>query len=346
MRLLPAVAAALALAAPSATAQTLQVVINEVNFTKSAQWIELYNPTASNVKLGGWSIYHATTTANRFGDYWWGFPANSEIKAGDYVRIHWGALIQTPTDKRNIYTGHTNWHFLFGHGFEAFDMTQGAIAICTTQDNQQVNAANVFSDWWQWGTTGFKRESVATGNKPVSLWSPNIFAPKVPAGASLMRLAFLDKFPHPLSALRQDFSPTPLADNTEGVKAESIGSPCGRKTVGCLLVANDLSYHGNADFSVTVKNTAGIFENMLYIANLGKMTTYGGAPLICDILDPAAPGFTTPFFTTTPNSTMTKIPLTVSGTNGAKIYIQAVVFGSIPSGYESFTNRLAITVSK
>ena len=136
MRLLPAVAAALALAAPSATAQTLQVVINEVNFTKSAQWIELYNPTASNVKLGGWSIYHATTTANRFGDYWWGFPANSEIKAGDYVRIHWGALIQTPTDKRNIYTGHTNWHFLFGHGFEAFDMTQGAIAICTTQDNQ------------------------------------------------------------------------------------------------------------------------------------------------------------------------------------------------------------------
>ena len=94
MKLLPTVAAAIALFSIPGHGLSAQVVINEVNFTKNAQWIEFFNMGTTTTSLGNWSIYQATKTPNRFNDYWWPFPISTQIKAGAYLRVNWGAAIQ------------------------------------------------------------------------------------------------------------------------------------------------------------------------------------------------------------------------------------------------------------
>ena len=69
-----AAAVAIALCLPSLPGQ---VVISEVEFTAGSQWIELLNRGNASVDLSGWSIYHATKTANRPNDYWWPIPTGT-----------------------------------------------------------------------------------------------------------------------------------------------------------------------------------------------------------------------------------------------------------------------------
>ena len=165
-------------------------------------------------------------------------------------------------------------------GFEELDPKQGALAICTTQDNRMVNAAGIFNDWWQWGASGYPRESIAVASQ---LWNANQFAPEVPDTASLMLLGDA-QFPHPLDGFGIDFSPTPLKVNVDNASAKSEGQACNwNKPTDVELTANGIPYHGNRDFAVTVSNTQGpaAFEAMLFVINLGPRAMFNK----CEILD-------------------------------------------------------------
>lgn len=345
MRLLPTLAAG-ALLGCTADSLSAQLVISEVNFAKSDQWVELFNQTNQDIDLTGWSIYHATKTPNHPGDYWWPIPTGTMIAKNDFLRILWGAAIQSSTEPRDIYTGNTNWHFLFGHGFENLDPKQGALAICKTQDNKLVNNQNIFIDWLQWGATGFKREAIAINNKPASLWSFGKFIPEIPDTASVMLFYPRDKNPAPLDAYLMDYSPTPLLHNADPVSAQKIGSGCiwgPSYTKVVELEASGITYHGNKDFAIVLQNTLGpaFFERSFFFLNLvGSTFTFSPG---CTALEGAIAGQLA-WLPTTIGSTRLPLPILPASAKNRTVWFQAVVF--LPVGGFSFSNRLKVEISK
>ncbi|MFQ5506864.1 MAG: hypothetical protein ACE5F1_18995 [Planctomycetota bacterium] len=86
------VASALLTGFLAATARS-QVVLSEIEFTTN--WIEIANLGQKSADLSTWSIYQATKTANRPGNYWFGFPPETTLDGGKLLRVHW--LADNPT---------------------------------------------------------------------------------------------------------------------------------------------------------------------------------------------------------------------------------------------------------
>ena len=337
MRLLPTLlTSTLLMSAPSVSAQ---IIISEISFDD--QWIELLNNGPTEVDMSSWSLYLATNTTNRSNNYWFAFPANSRMSGFQFLRVHWGGKIPATTPpKTELYTGDTSWHFLFGQGFEKLDREQGALAICNTQLNTQMNNPGIFSEWIQWGVGGLKRENVAVASK---LWTKDAFAPKPPVGSSLSLLYFLDANPPPLSAFFLDATPTPLIHNATPLGLENLGGNCAvNKNPAINLVANGWPIHGNKEFGLTIEFTQGpaFFETMILFLNIDGKTA-GWGPCTVTALGPNT--IMTPQLGTAIGKTVVPLPIFEPAAKGLAVYAQALVF--TPATYYSFSNRLKITIS-
>lgn len=337
--------AGLTFCALSASSLKSQVYINEVEFTATQQWIELYNDGGTDIDLGTWSIYLATKTPNLPNNYWWPFPVGTVIESKDYLRINWAQDI-TSTDPKIIDTGRSNFHFLFGTGFETLDAAQGALAICKTQVNTEVNSANIFEDWIQWGDTGFKREILATSNQPTALWTANNQIDPVPAGKTLIRIEDADSLPHPLTAFGFDSSPTPLGPNATNILINIYGGSCSwnhPNPRGTRIRLNGTPYHGNSDFSITIENTLGpaFFERIFYIIRANGLTQNY---LFCtDVVLDSAGALTTAFFATGNAETTLNLPLELASAKGTTFFFQSVSFSS---NHFSFSDRMELRISQ
>ena len=275
--------------APALSAQ--QVAISEIEFESRnglGQWIELVNKGSSSVDLGTWSLYHATQTPNKPQNYWWGFPRGTILAPGKFLRIHWGAALKAST-ATDIYTGNSVLHFLFGLGFEALDPNRGALAIMTTQDSTKVDQASLYHDWVSWGTTGFKRESIAI---QAGRWTFNSSAPAA-TGSPRPTLAYdytsLGRR-HSGGEWFRDTTPTPLADNIGGAKVEHYGTACRGLLSKIYVQLNDgLPIHGNRDFNVLLDKSLGRNEfalGIIGVRGIGNFKLLG-----CTYwLDPTIPG--------------------------------------------------------
>lgn len=318
-----------------------QVFINEVEFNPIDQWIELYNAGTETVDIGGWSIYHATMTPFRTGNYWWGLPGGTQLTPDSYIRVHWGEPINPTAPPFELYTGDSSWNFLFGHGFESLNPDQGALALCTTKNNFAVNDPDIFHDWLQWGTTGFARESIAVNNQPLSLWTAGAFLPTTDFNASLIRLDFLDNDPPSLSAYALDRSPTPNAPNTEGMATALMGASCGfGSSPDITLTTDGFPFFGNADFGVRINNTQGpsFAEVAVLVLSLdGATGVYPGVG--CTYLTSQA----LIGFPTDAGSTLIPMPILIPAAMGITAYLQAGATN--PTRELRFSNTLQLTVS-
>ncbi len=350
MKLPSLMLAAATLAGLSASDLTAQVIISEIDFTttKPGAWIELHNQSPLDFDLSNFSIYQATNTPFRVNDYWWAIPTGTVIKGGDYLRIYWGGKIDVtspPADKRNIFTGHTTWHFLFGHGFELLDPDQGALALCNTKLNSQMNNAGIFTDWIQWGGKNFMRGQTAVNSK---LWASNTTT--IPVGATDRSLIAIYSernrvTPPPLSAYAYDHSPTPLGHNADPLVNKSLGGACSARTAQAYgLVGNGFPFFGNESFSLTISGTQGpaFFESMMLLFSLDSSTEL--SPMgRCHALKISNLVFFTPPMPTTVVSTTLPTPLhTPASVAGVNIYLQGLVIGP---DYRGFTNILQLTTS-
>lgn len=348
MKLIPSLLAATMAAVASPELQA-QVVISEISF-ESPAWIELRNNGGNEVDVSGWSLYQATKTANRSGNYWWGFPAGTRIKAGDYLRVLWGAPIQAPTDPRDFYTGDKSIHFLFGHGFEKLSPASGAIAVLNTQSNTQMNSVGIVVDWLQWGEAGFKRENLATAASP-QLWAANTFIPKGEADMSIALLYDKDANPTPPSAFFPDYTPTPLSHNADEYGVTTDLQPCGYGSHPIVELGLDSDpIHGNKDFALVLNNTRGpaFFEVFMLQLRDDHATSTQYDPLNwqgpCRRIDwtNATTFLWTPLYPTTTGRTKVEVPLLNPAIKGLKLQVQALVGNT---SYYVFTNRIFVTLS-
>ncbi|MCA8958281.1 MAG: hypothetical protein KDC87_19545 [Planctomycetes bacterium] len=321
-----------------APALRAQVILSEIQFED--QWIEILNNGPNEVDMSSWSVYLATKTPNRTNNYWFGFPANSRMAGYQFLKLYWGKKIPTTTPPNELYTGDSNWHFLFGHGFEPLDRQQGALAICNTQLNAQMNSPGIFVDWIQWGGTGFKREDIAANQ---NLWQANSYVASVPTGASLSLLYFMDANPPPIAAYFFDFTPTPLIHNATPLGVENLGGNCSvNKDPSINLVNVGWPIHGNKDFSLVVENTQGaaFFERMIFLFSLEDKTAAWGNCMV-NALGPNT--LVTPQFGTLPGRTTVPVPIVDSSLIAKQVWAQALVF--TPTLYYSFSNRVKLTIS-
>lgn len=331
----------------SASNLSSQVIISEIDSSPSGAWIELYNQSPSDFDLSSFSLYHATKTPFRVNDYWFAFAMGTEIKGKDYLRIHWGAPIPStpPGDPRNIFTGDSTWHFMFGHGFESLSDQQGAIALCNTQLNSQMNNAGIFTDWIQWGGSDFKRGQTAVNS---SLWeSVTTTIPVGPAGQSL--IVIYDErnrvSPPPLTAYDYDYSPTPLAHNAAPLERNDLGGACSVNTSASFeLTSNGFPFYGNQGFQLVINGTQGpaFFESMILLFSFESSTAM--SPMgVCMALDLTKTYILSDPIATANSSTSLAAPLhTPASLAGVNFYLQTLV---ISSGYHGFSNILQLTIS-
>ncbi|GEM_PF-3390993 len=244
-----------------------QVVISEIEFTPrgtEGQWIEIYNAGTKSVPLETWSIYQATLTANKPQNYWWGFPKGTTIAPKAFLRIHWLEKIQ-PSTKTDIYTGNTVFHFLFGLFAERLDPNRGALALYSTKVNTNMNTPSFIQDWVSWGTSGFKRESLAVTN---NRWVAKSFAP-IPSGKPVPSLAYdmtsLGKA-HSGREWFLDSTPTPGRDNVGGAFAKPYGSDCkGGLAKLARLEASGIPAPGNKGFYLGIDRALAATEFAFWI---------------------------------------------------------------------------------
>lgn len=324
-----------------------QVIISEVDFDSSGAWVELYNQSPIDFNLSNFSMYHATKTAFQIQDYWFAIPTGTVIKGKNYLRIYWGGKVPStpPADKRNIYTGDTTWHFLFGHGYEKLDPKQGAIALCNTKLNSQMNNAGIFTDWIQWGGTNFKRGQTAINSK---LWTSNTTSiPVGPTDHSL--IVIYDErsrlSPPPLTAYDYDFNPTPLAHNASPLVRKSLGGACSASTSQLFgLDSNGFPFYGNKGFGLEVTGTEGpaFFEALALTFSFSSATAVSPIVPSCTGLD-LNRLLTYTLHQTANGSTKIATPIhTPSSLKGATVFIQGVVLSPT---YAGFTNILKLTFS-
>ena len=337
MRLLPALLASTLIG--SAVELPAQLYVSEVSF-QTSPWIEIYNAGSQETDLSNHSLYYATKTPNRSGNYWFGFPAGTKVAGGNWIRVFWGAAIATPTDKRNVYTGSRNWHFLFGHGWEALNPSEGAVGIIKSKLNKDMNSADIFEDYVQWGRGGFNREAIAVASK---IWAKDTFVAKQEVGSSMSLLYERKAKPTPPSAYFSDFSPSPLQHNSAPASVTTI------TTTGCgvnqpnpiLLEGISIPVFGSKDFGLRVRNTQGpaFFERMtLFVSFTGATSAWGP----CTVLALQSGTFIFPFMGTSNGSTDIKLPLLHPATAGRIMDVQALVFAN---NYFSFSNRVKLVTS-
>jgi len=328
-----------------------QVIISEVDFSSADTWIEFYNQSPSDFDLSNFSVYHATKTPFRANDYWYAFPAGTVIKGKDYIRLYWGAEVplNPPGDTRNMFTGNSPMNFMFGHGFEKLDETQGALALCSTKLNSQMNNPGIFTDWLQWGETNFKRGQTAVNSR---LWESN--ATTIPAASKSQSLIVIyDErsrlSPPPLTAYAQDDSPTPLGHNAFPLIRDDLGGACGASTPGnspgnFQLKGSGFPFYGNANFGLSVDGTQGpaFFEAMILLFSLDSSMAL--SPMkVCDALDLNKLLYFSPPFATQVGETALSTPLNgPSSLSNATVYIQGVV---ISQNYFGVTNVLKLQFS-
>lgn len=249
-----------------------QVVISEIEFTEG--WIELTNRGTAAVDISKWSIYQATKTVNRPQNYWFGIPGEVKLQPAEFIRIHWMKPIPTTNnDPTEIYTGDTVFHFLFGLWAEKLDNTSGALALVSSQANNDMNTPSLIVDWVSWGTSGFKREDLAV---QAGRWTQDSVAP-----ASLATPLPSLAYSYTNDGKRKsgadwflDSSPTPKADNLGGAFAKAYGTSC---VTNQLPIANQITNgvptKGHNDFFWGIDRTLGTTEFGLVM--LGTANTMG-----------------------------------------------------------------------
>lgn len=340
MKTLPALClAALSLwTAPAAA----QVVISEVNFTPQSaaddQWIELVNLGTTKADISSWSLYlSASSTSN----YWFGFPAGTEIPSGGFLRVHWFVPVK-PSTATDVYTGDTVFHFLFGYGGTPIPVSGGALALLNTQSNLKMNDPASIEDWLSWGGNGWKRETLAVA---ANKWVSSAFVTASVEKDSIARNLRATGQPVPVSAFFHDASPNPLQDNAGGALSLAYGDSCSSGSInGAGLAQRSVAAIGNRDYGMTFSGTAatslGQFAVLLVSGAqaslpIGNCTIYVD-PTVLAVLNPVP---------TTVNSTDVPLPL-IADIQGATLYFQGIVIPAIltPVDY-GFTNGLRVTCS-
>ncbi len=203
-----------------------QVVLSEIEFTSrnsEGQWIELFNMGQKEVDLSKWSLSVEKRTIAGNKQFFFGFPKNTKVASGKFVRIHWLAKVkgnQVCPGKNGIevFTGTTLNHFLFGLGAESLTPSAGAVGLFDTQKSSDVAKKEHVVDWVQWGSTNWLREGLAIAAKK---WVTATFAPAVdPKVSKVPTLAYDYRTPTlPTSGFINwylDDAPTPCADNSGG----------------------------------------------------------------------------------------------------------------------------------
>lgn len=307
-----------------------QVIISEVDFSATDHWIELHNQSPSDFDLSNFSIYHATKTPFRMNDYWYGIPMGTVIKGKNYLRIFWGVEVplNPPGDPRNMFTGNSPWNFLFGHGFEKLDASQGAIGLCKTKLNSQMNNAGIFTDWIQWGGINFKRGQTAVNSR---LWESNTTTILAPSTSQSVIVIYDERnrvTPPAMTAYAHDDSPTPLGHNAFPLERKSLGGACNSAAPGnFLLTGEGFPFYGNPDFKLSVSGTQGpaFFEAMMLLFSFDSATAR--TPMgICDSLDLNKLLYYTTPFATTAGSTTLSTPLSgPASLKTATVYVQGAV---------------------
>ena len=242
---------------------TSQVVVSEINFSAQIagddQWVEVVNLGGSKAELDGWSLYLATDTPGVPGNYWFGFPQGTELEAGEFLRVHWGAPIpdEAPTGPElEIFTGTTLFNFLFGFGFEPLSVQGGALALLSTQNNLLMNDDTVIQDWVSWGGNDYPREDLAI---QAGEWTTGTsVTPSQQLDSIALNLA-LNQVPTPVSAYFHDASPTSNAPNAVGGSTGTLGTSCASGGGSSLsLVVESFPVLGNRDFRYRLDNTLGM----------------------------------------------------------------------------------------
>jgi hypothetical protein len=254
MRALSLLPLALALAA-RLDAQPNTVVLNEVNFFTAFapdQWIEIANLGDAPADLSTWSIYYATHTPMRPGNYWWAFPPSTILPARSFLRIRWGRAIQAAPPPGVIDTGDTVFHFLFGLGFEPLYTSYGALGLFDTQANNEVNDPARIRDFMAWGSAGqFRREDLAI---QANRW---VAGDRIPFAFNDTSIAFAGQVlgePTRATEFFRDRSPTPGAGNTSNEIISLYGQGCAIGQAADALRMDVTSYPtpGNVDFNIRV----------------------------------------------------------------------------------------------
>ena len=74
-----------------------QVVLSEIEFTSrnnEGQWIELFNMGQKSVDISTWSVGIEKRSIAGNKQYFFGFPKNTVVESGKFVRIHWLAKVK------------------------------------------------------------------------------------------------------------------------------------------------------------------------------------------------------------------------------------------------------------
>ena len=237
-----------------------QVVVSEINFSAQIagddQWVEVVNLGETTAELNGWSLYLATDTPGVPGNYWFGFPQGTELEAGEFLRVHWGAAIPAETPPElEIYTGISPFNFLFGYSYEPLPTKGGALALLSTQNNLLMNDPAVIQDWVSWGGNGYAREDLAI---QAEKWVADAsVTPPQQLDSIALNLA-LNQAPTPVGAYFHDASPTPNAPNAVCGAVATIGTSCASGGGTALsLAVESFPVLGNRDFRYRLDNTLG-----------------------------------------------------------------------------------------
>ena len=275
---------AAALLVPAARAQ---VVLSEVDFTTNAQWIELHNAGTQDVDLTGWSLYHAASSTP--GTHWYPMPAQTILKSGAYLRVHWLAALQ-PNTATDIYTGQSIYHFLFGLSAVPLDATRGALALYNTQNNALMNTPASIQDWVSWGTTGFAREGLAV---QAQRWTQGSFAPAA-TGNPLPSLAYDYTTVGQPSSAREwflDSTPTPGGDNVGNASVKIVGQACeqtSNPSFKAALEANGVPANGNRNFTIGIDRDLNAGEVAVQLLTVSSdpqgLISFYGCPIYANIL--------------------------------------------------------------
>lgn len=319
-----AIAAPILFATCLATTASAQVVLSEIDFVNRSgvgPWIEIANRGSASVDLSTWSVYFESRTQNTVQNYWWGFPRGTTINAGKFLRVHWfvDKQAQTATD---VYTGKRVSDFLFGLWAEPLTSSSGAIGLLSTQTANQVNLSSVYRDWVQWGSTGFRRSSIAVA---AGLWTSNSQAAGDPsAQAPSLAFDYRNSNGRRSGAFWfRDTSPTPLADNLGGAAATAYGSACqGQLGQSADLSTVGLPVLGNREFRLRATRTlvSGEIAVGFYNARGPGQLKLLSCPYLLDPTGPAFAQVMLPDSDGLPNLSFRTIPDTALA--GAKIATQ------------------------
>ena len=341
-------------AVPTTPLVAQSVLISEVRADAGGRWVELHNRTTTAVDLSWWSLHHASRTPGMPQNYWWAFPVGTSIAANGFLRVHWFAPATASAAPGELYTGDTPYDFLFGLGGEALGGARGAFGLLRSQQDAMMNSSSIVEDWVSWGEHGFQREPLAVA---AGLWTAGQHAPAIPAGQSLARNAAMVGGGPQDQQWFLDASPTPLAPNLTGAAIASYGASCapaGNHLLGVpLLRAPTLPLLGNAQFTLSIDNTTGIYGEHVLVA----WSAASGAAGQPSVLPPATGGCgesidigqLVAVWLLPAQVVTTNVPLSLANMPqalvGSELHAQALVLDLLPYAfppYQGMSNALRI----